>query len=330
MKPERVRAAAAEADRKILEMAQKNQGQAPGGADEPEDDGSPDVREAAQEPEQQAADQPPSDKPGSSDSEKDAEIERLQKELDKANQRYRSQDGMLRARDQELQKLSQRLEEMERRQEQAQSQPAEPPQPAWSDKDEDAFGTDLVKYIHDVAARVAREAVGSLPQDVADLKSGLSKTTEMTAVSAKDSFEAKLTKLAPEWRSLDQDQAFIAWLEDRPTLHKTFHAAVQGLDAAGVADVFNTYSELAGTRTKSKSDRRREELEQQAAPRKQRQSAPAPAEAAPEDVWALSEIQQVYRTKRGRDGRQLTPEEWDALEREIAAAQAQGRVDYQR
>lgn len=324
MKPQRVREAAAEADRRIQEMAAAN---APADPGDPEgSEAATDTEATAQEPTQQAEDSSPSAEPESGT----ADAERLQAELEKADQRNRTLDGMIRARDRELQETRQRLDALEAQLQEQASQPQQPEQPAWSDSDEDTFGADLVRYIHDVAERVAAKALGSLPDEVAKLKSGLDQTSQMTAVSAQDTFETKLTKLSPNWRELDADQAFIDWLEARPTLHRTMHAAVKALDAQGVADVFNTYAELTQVRSDSKADKRRRELEDQAAPPKQRQTSPAAVEQEPENLWTRSEIEQVYRTKRGRDGRQLTPEEWDAIQREIAAAQAQGRVDFSR
>ena len=68
------------------------------------------------------------------------------------------------------------------------------------------------------------------------------------------------------------------------------------------------------------------ELEKQVAPGKSRSTqTPSAAVTTDERIWTRSEIAQAYSdNSKGK----YTPEEWAPLEREIAAAQANERVDY--
>jgi hypothetical protein len=226
-----------------------------------------------------------------------------------------------------LQTYKERVKELE-------SAPAaepETPTQSWSEDDEDAFGTDLVKYIHSAAASAVDRAVAPLRDQLAALQPQVEQTTKQTAQTAHERFETKLGELVANWRALDADQGFIDWLQSRPAIHTTLANAVRMHDAEAAAEIFQMYEGLSKPAPDPKALKRQQELEAQAAPPRNREPSPASdmdADDAPQ--WTLSEIHRVYSQKVGRDGRKLTPDEFAALEREIAAAQAQGRVDYGR
>lgn len=315
-KPAAVRKAAEEADRVIQGLQAVQESEA-----EPANGETPAADEPTPAPSAEAG-APPSQPPTSN-----SEIEAMREELEKANQRWRTLDGMIRAQNAELQTYKERVKELE-------SAPAaEPETPAqsWSEDDEDAFGTDLVRYIHSATSSAVDRAVAPLRDQLAALLPQVEHTTKQTAQTAQERFEAKLGELVENWRVLDADQGFIDWLQSRPAIHTTLANAVRMHDAVAAAEIFQMYSGLSQPAPDPKALKRQQELEAQAAPPKNRQPGPSSsmdADEAPQ--WTLSEIQRVYKQKVGRDGRKLTPDEFAGIEREIAAAQAQGRVDYGR
>jgi len=335
MKPERVRQAAEEADQQIRALQSvptEGDASATGddGGDKPTadpaatsgDDPGLDTGAAAADP------TPPAPS---------AEMETMRAEMEKAVQRHRTLEGMFRAQKQQLDQYESQVAELKRSLDEAKASQSEPPvEPASNTASQDdvrLFGEDLVGFVQRISTAAAAQAVNALKEDMQELKSGLDRTSQLSTLTAQERFENKLSELAPSWRKLDADKEFIDWLAANGAVKTGFDSAVSTLDHQAVAEVFNLYEKLTGTAAAPAKDtkaQRQKELEQQAAPPKARQTAAPAIDSAADDVWTRSEIEQVYRTRRGRNGEQLTPEQWVALEREIAAAQGSGRVDFNR
>jgi hypothetical protein len=240
-------------------------------------------------------------------------------------QRYRSLDGMIKARDRQIQQLHDLLAGMQ----QTQQKPAEVThdEPILTKKDEEDFGSELV----DMARRAAREEFRALradfKRDIDEIRGNLSNVTEVTQSTVQDRFEAQLdAQTNKQWRVLDTDVKFIEWLKARPARQKTFIAGVQEQDATTVADFFNEYAALANQqREKAEvpAKTRVAELEKQIAPGKSKSVSSPDSQASGNKVWTRTEIAQAYANRK-----QYKADEFQQMERDIATAQREGRVNY--
>ena len=241
-------------------------------------------------------------------------------------QRYRSLDGMIKSRDRQIQQLHDLLAGMQQTAQQA-PVAAENDSPILTKKDEEDFGAELV----DMARRAAREEFRSLKaefkKDIEELRGNLTTVTEVTQLTAQDRFEMQLDNLTNKnWRSLDTDQRFIDWLKARPARQKTFIAGVQEQDATTVADFFNEYAALADQqreKVEQPKKTRNAELEKQVAPGKSKSVSAPDSQAGGKKIWTRTEIAQAYANKK-----QYKADEFQQMERDIASAQREGRVNY--
>lgn len=256
----------------------------------------------------------------------DEDVEKVRKEAETWEQRYRSLDGMIRARDKQIQQLHDLLAGMQQQPQQPQ-EASDDSSPILTKKDEDDFGSELV----DMARRAAREEFRSLKSDilkeVKGLRDNLVSVNEVTQVTAHDRFEMKLDSLTDKrWRVIDTDQSFIDWLTGSTSRHKVFTTAVQGQDATTVADFFNDYAEMANqqrAQAEEPKQSRKAEIEKQVSPGKSKSVGTPSSQAGGKKIWTKTEIAQAYANKK-----QHKADEFQHMEREIAAAQREGRVNY--
>ena len=319
MSIERIKEEAAKADQMILELAKR--------ADSSTSDESPngETAEVDQEAVQPEVDQQQTDQGVVADAateDQNDDVSRVLDESKKWEQRYRSLDGMIQARDRQIEQLHQLLASMQQAQ-------AAPEAPAKQDKaklvgkeDEDAFGADLV----DLARRVAREESGAyvakLEGTIAELQQQLKGVAQTTAVTVQDRFENQLAAAVPNWKAVDGDPKFIEWLQSNATRMKVFSEAARNQDVDGVAYFYKEYPGAQKTEKQAVDPR----LAKQVAPGKSKAVAPAAANPAEKKTWTRSEIAQFYADGKKR----FSQEDYVKLERDLFAAQKEGRVDYTR
>lgn len=319
MSIERIKEEAAKADQMILELAKR--------ADSSTSDESPNGENAEvdQEAVQPEVDQQQTDQGVVADAateDQNDDVSRVLDESKKWEQRYRSLDGMIQARDRQIEQLHQLLASMQQAQ-------AAPEAPAKQDKaklvgkeDEDAFGADLV----DLARRVAREESGAyvakLEGTIAELQQQLKGVAQTTAVTVQDRFENQLAAAVPNWKAVDGDPKFIEWLQSNATRMKVFSEAARNQDVDGVAYFYKEYPGAQKTEKQAVDPR----LAKQVAPGKSKAVAPAAANPAEKKTWTRSEIAQFYADGKKR----FSQEDYVKLERDLFAAQKEGRVDYTR
>ena len=249
-----------------------------------------------------------------------------QREAELWEQRYRSLDGMIKSRDKQIQQLHELLAGMQQTSQQ-QSAPAQEEQPFLTKKDEEDFGSELV----DMARRAAREEFRALKaefkQELDDLRKNVTHVSEVTQETVQSRFEMQLDKMTQgRWQALDTDPKFIEWLKASPVRQKVFIAGVQEQDATTVAEFFNEYAVLAEQkRAKAEEPKqsRVAQLEKQVSPGKSKSVGSPDSQASGKKVWTRTEIAQTYANKR-----QYKADEFQQLERDIAAAQREGRVNY--
>lgn len=312
MSIERIKEEAAKADQMIKELAQG-----------PEADESPEVVSEAAQPEvdEQQTDQGVVADAATED-QSDA-VSLLREEAAKWEQRYRSLDGMIQARDRQIEQLHQLVAAMQQAPQKEVPEPEPKGKKLVNKEDEDAFGADLV----DLNRRVAKEELegytSRLEQRLAELEQRLYGVAQTTAVSVQDRFEQKLAEHFPEWKTVDTDPAFIEWLKSNSTRLRVFSEAARSHDVEGTAYFYQEYGQAHPVKKAAPAIDPR--LEMQLAPGKAKSVAPQPKSQPDKKVWTHSEIVRTYKDKKS-----FSPEEFLRVEREIANAQREGRVDFSR
>jgi hypothetical protein len=252
--------------------------------------------------------------------------ESLREQAELWEQRYRSLDGMIKSRDKQIQQLHELLAGMQQTAQQK-SVSSEEDQPLLTKKDEEDFGSELV----DMARRAAREEFRALKaefmKEIEGLRKNITHVSEVTQETVQSRFEMQLDDATQKrWRTLDTDPKFIEWLRSRPARNRVFVTAVQEQDATTVADFFNEYAALADQQRQKVEEPKQSrvaQLEKQVAPGKSKSVGSPDSQAGGKKVWTRTEIAQTYANKK-----QYKADEFQQLERDIAAAQREGRVNY--
>lgn len=329
---------AQKADEMIKQFSDQNA--AASDAEQGVEDGAGGAQEALQDQgasqtgEDQGQDGAPAD-PAPSGQEAPQELPR-EETADYWRHKFKSLDGILRRKDTELDQMRDMLAAMQQsvqniEQSQNARQP-EPETPLVTKDDEQTFGSDLVDMVRRAAQDTVRSLKGELMETLSNeyrgLKDQVHEVSNSVQLTAKERFEQKLDDHDPSWRKLDSDPQFIEWLQASPTRAREWASAVKALDHEAVAEKFDTYKLL----TQQKRDReeapkndKRRQLEKQVAPGKSR-SVPS-EQPDPDDrkTWTSSDIARAFSERK-----KYSPQEWAKMEREIFAAQQEGRVDYSR
>jgi len=244
-------------------------------------------------------------------------------------QRYRSLNGMIQSRDKQIQQLHELLASMQQERGAPQQQPGAPVEALITKDDEDSYGADLVDMARRAGRQESLQLINELKTELAAMRESLQGVSQFTQKSVKEKFEAKLDVVTKnKWRNVDRDPAFIDWLKASNARYKVFSAGVQELDADTVAEFFNEYVKLAtpaSTVATQPNQSRQAELEKQVAPGKSKAGAAPISQAGDMKVWTRTEIAQLYANKR-----KYAADEFNKLERDVAAAQREGRVDFNR
>lgn len=247
--------------------------------------------------------------------------------------KFKSLDGILRRKDTEIEQMRDMLAAMQQsmhnlEQNQTAAKAEESNKPLVSKEDEDTFGSDLVDLVRRVTQDTVAQLKGELRNEFQGLQSQVQEVSQNVQMTAKERFEQKLDAHDPSWRKLDSDPQFIDWLRDSPTRAREWAAAVQALDHVAVAEKFDTYKLLkqqSREREEAPRNAKRQQLEKQVAPGKSRSVASEHTAADDKKAWTSSEIARAFSERK-----KYPPQEWAKIERDIFAAQAEGRVDYSR
>ena len=202
-----------------------------------------------------------------------------------------------------------------------------------TDKDVEAFGSDLI----DVIARKAREVaqaefapkIAQLEAENAQLSGELNGVSERQTDSARTMYFADLRREVPDWEALNVDQRFMDWLAEVDPLsgnprQEYLNRAFASLDVGRTAVLFNTFKELTAPPPVPAKPQPSKQLQRQVAPGTSRASTVASSNPA-ERIWSLSEIDQFYIEIRRGDYKGNEAER-ARIEAEIDHAVAEGRV----
>lgn len=247
--------------------------------------------------------------------------------------KYKSLDGIVRQRDQRIEQLGDIIANMQQsiaamqNQAPANQAPATP-EPAVSKEDVDTFGPDLIDLIRRVFKDEAKSLEAHLKQQFSGFESKMAKVESSVKESAQEKFESYLDKNAPGWRQVDSDPEFLEWIKASKVRHQQLAMSVQSMDAVAAAELFNMYTQMhkqVQAEQAAPRENKQRELEKQLAPGKSRQVGQDHRQAGDKKQWTSSEIARAYAQRKS-----YSKQDWARQEREIAQAQAEGRVDYSR
>ena len=238
-----------------------------------------------------------------------------------------------------VQQLEQLLASMTATQ-QATSQPAPAPEKLVSDKEVEEYGESI-----DVMRKVSREELTPLIQRMAHIE-GLLQQMQANVVpqvqavahrqqlTQEQQFWADLAGAVPNWRQINDNDAFQAWLLEADPLtgitRQTYlEDAQRSLDALRVSNFFRTWLENTGQAAVAQSTEPAKaaattELEKQVTPGRSRASG-SPTSTNNATMYAPSDIQKFFNDVRAGKykGRE---QERARIERDIFAAQREGRI----
>lgn len=261
---------------------------------------------------------------------------------DSWRQRYKTLQGLMNAESgrwsAEKQTLSARLTALEAALAEAKAQAPAPapapaaPAPLVTDKDIETYGPELMDVIGRKAAEMAQQIVA---QEMGKLKPELDKVNQTVGAvatqaykSSEEKFYGELTREVPDWKEVNSNQAWLAWLGEIDPLSGVprqvyLDNAAKNMDHARTAALFNAFKDSAGLNKPAEP----------AAPAKPQLSpsprtvgtASAPTPREPQTSVTRSEIAAHYR-RGATDTGYRGSKEHAAMEARIADAMATGRV----
>lgn len=259
-------------------------------------------------------------------------------------QRWRSLQGSYNATVRQKAELEQRVTQMEQllaslsaQQSAASSAPAEreEPQRLVTDDEVDEYGESI-----DVMRKVSREELLPVAQRLAHIENLLQQVqanvvpqvqavAQRQQVTAEQQFWSDLTAYVPNWREVNDNDGFQTWLLETDPLtgvarQSYLEDAQRSLDAHRVSAFFQTWLESTGQAPVAQSaPAASSELERQVAPGRSRgagsSSAKQPKTYSPDDIKKFFNDVRSGKYK-GRE------QERDRIERDIFAAQREGRI----
>lgn len=203
-----------------------------------------------------------------------------------------------------------------------------PSKPLITDKDAEAFGSDLLDLIDRATEqKIAgfRDREAQLVSEINELKGKLGNVSERQVMSDKDRFLMALSQQVADWEQMNTDPGFLAWLAEVDPVYglprqAALNSAYEAFDAARTANIFRQYK---ATLAPAPQQQTRQELQRQVAPTRSRASSAPAATADQSRVFTQSEIAQFYEEwRRGL----IDNDEAVRMEREIQAAIVAGRI----
>jgi hypothetical protein len=220
-------------------------------------------------------------------------------------------------------------------------EPEKPKGPTISDEEREQFGDDLIDLIQRVSLNATLPEIES---HLKPLEGRVKQVDEKVATSQKTMAESKrqqvfdrLAAAVPDWETQNEDENFLNWLDQDEGLTGRPRAyflteAMKVNDADTVIKYFTSFqSENAAATPAEPAPEKKPEpqvkLDELTAPgTPQTGTASAPNESG-KRVWTRADIAQFYadRNEFVKKGKPI-PKEMQKLEKDIFAAQAEGRV----
>lgn len=243
-----------------------------------------------------------------------------QKKDDQWEHKYKVMEGKYRAEVPRLaadnRDLRSKLDALTAEIESLKSKAAEPSSTLISSEDREKYGDDLL----DVIKRAAQEQVAAKDAEINNLKLQLANIQSDTARNAEVTFYDRLSQLAPDWVSINDDQNFLKWLDEYDGLtgkrrQDLLSEAENSRDADRVSRFFNAWKSQQQTNTTSAKTA----LEAQVVPDTNKVVTPPKGKR----FFSRAEISDFYaRARRG----EISAADMVAVEAEIHAATIEGRI----
>lgn len=280
---------------------------------------------------------PPADQPADPTPPVDnaAEIERLRKELEKSEQRYRTARGMHdadRARfNEQIVSMQERLRDLEERGAAA----ATPPAQVTAPKDVEEFGQDTIDFVLRTARAVIQAEVPALAEQLlaarlTPVQSQVAQVAAHVGRTAEQEFFHVVAARVPDWEALNTDAAFIDWLRNVEPLSGVPYQAIlsnarEQLDAGRAVAVFDRYKAEAGVARPAPAPRPAvDERASLVEPSRTASAAPrAPGGAANKRQWTRAQVSQFYADARAG---KYDAAQAKQIEADIFQAQSEGRI----
>jgi len=234
----------------------------------------------------------------------DKEVPRLHKEIKQLRR--------------EKEELYRRLELLERvvSMQKQQSETPQAPQVEEEDEEIKKFKEDYPEIYRAIERILQKKVLSKVEKELGDLSKNVTE----------QQFYAQLTSLVPEWRELNTDPDFLAWLQEEEgdtglTRHQLMLSAYEQGNAPAVAKFFKRY--LAQQRNNDS-----EPVEKKPAPATKNVAPPhrktsSSVREGAKKIFKESEINEFYRLcALGK----ISPEQREKMEKEIIDALVEGRV----
>jgi hypothetical protein len=199
-----------------------------------------------------------------------------------------------------------------------------------TDADREEFGEELI----DVQRRVAREVAAEYEQQlksqaevIEELRSQVAQTGNQVGEM---SFAQRLNQLVPDFAQVDQDERWVAWLNEydpmlRGPRRVQAKAAFDAGDAEAVAHYVSLFKESIADTKEPVADKRQAELEKQVAPNRSANTARTKSAGKDAKIYSEREVNGVWDKIRQLNTRGMF-DEAAKLEADITAAYLEGRV----
>ena len=257
-------------------------------------------------------------------------------------QKYQTLQGMynadvprLTAQNQELAGRITQMEQLIATMQVAQPVPTPEPQTTLTAEEVDEYGEsiDIMRKVSEEAAGSVRQQLTELQQTVRQMQGAVLPRVEQIASqqaqTVEQNFWADLTNLVPNWRDINGNEDFQNWLLETDPLsgltRQTYLDDAQRImDPSRVASFFESWLQLSGTATAQPNrTAATSELEKQVTPGRSRNTgAPQGKEQKTYTPRDITKFFADVRTGKFK-GKE---EERDKIERDIFAAQREGRI----
>ena len=197
------------------------------------------------------------------------------------------------------------------------------------------YGEELIGVIHRGAQEVFNPEIAALKEEISQLKSQLGGVSQTLHSSQRDTVLDILTREVPDWKTLNEDELFLSWLDQVDTFsgeprQALLDRAFKSGDAARVVAFFKGYLNENAALQPPREDpappsrTSATKLDGMVAPGKPK-GAPGGAQKGEKRMWTQKQIADFYQAvNKGKYRNQ--PDKQTAIERDIVAAGREGRI----
>lgn len=215
------------------------------------------------------------------------------KDVEYWKQRFNVMEGKYRA---ETQAMRQDIYDLKELVQSLKSQPTPSQETAQAKIDalEEEYGPEFTEAVDQRIKRILKEQLGDVQKDITQVKTSQQQTEA-------ERFEANLDTRAENWRKINTDPSFIAWLQtEEPTTGIKYHTSLlshyNNRDVDKVARIFNFYSK--NTKKPVNQPPVNDAAEELIAPPKRGSQTQNTIEVNDARIYKLADVNQFYREIR--------------------------------